>query len=107
MCVSSDHVDQFLRPNAVVLPESATIPEANLVLPAPDAFSHRVARAQPYFYAVPRRARAPDGTFDAGTQVLVLKSTRGRWCHVADARGLRVVTARDGLEELPESIGAG
>jgi hypothetical protein len=90
-------MDQFLRPKATVLPDSATIPDANLMHPPPEALSHRVTHAQPFYYTVPRRNRTPDGTFDAGTMVLVLSHGRGRWCQVVDARGLRVVTEHAGL----------
>lgn len=83
-----------------MLPDSATIPDANLIRPAPDRFTHRVGSAQPYYYTVPRGADAGDGTFDAGAKVVVLSHTGGRWCHVADARGLHVVTAFSGLEAL-------
>ncbi len=94
-------MEHFIRPKATVLPDSATIPDANLIRPAPDRFSHRVRAPQPYYYASPRNDDAPDGTFDTGAEVVVLSHAGGRWCHVADARGLHVVTAFDGLQALP------
>jgi hypothetical protein len=93
-------MDHMLRPKVSVLPESATIPDANLIRPAPDRFSHRVTATQAYYYAMPSDGATPDGSFDAGTSVLMVSRGRGNWCHVADARGLYVVTSCEGLKVL-------
>ena len=91
----------FLRPKATVLPESALIPKANLLEPPPERFTHEVKAAQPYYYGKSADAAHPDGTFEAGAKVAVLGHDRRPLCRVADARGLSVFTAFEGLAALP------
>jgi hypothetical protein len=92
---------RFLRPKASVLPESALIPAANLVQPAPTRFTHALRAAQPYHYSEPAPGQAPDGEFEAGTKLALQGHVVGPWCHVVDGRGLSVVTALAGLVPLP------
>ena len=89
----------FLRPKAKVLPASAMLPEANRLERPPARFTHKVKAAQPYFYDE-SAARPADGRFAAGTKVALLDRGQGPLCRVADARGLSVYTARDGLAAL-------
>ena len=93
-------MDHMLRPKATVLPESALVPERNLIQPPPNRFTHEVKSEQPYYYAASTPARAPDGTFPAGTKVLLLVHDGGSLCHVADACGLYVVTPFKGLRSI-------
>lgn len=90
---------QFLRPKASVLPESALIPKANLVKAPPGRFTHEVKAAQPYYYD--KTSAQTDGMFEAGTKVAVLRNDPGPLCRVADARGLSVFTAFEGLAAIP------
>jgi hypothetical protein len=91
---------EMRRPKAEVLAASAVIPEKNLIEPAPNHFTHEVTGAEPYYYAAGEEGRTPDGTFERGTQVVLLHYGGGALCHVADGRGLYVVVARAALRRL-------
>jgi hypothetical protein len=91
---------RMIRPKAEVLPESALVPDRNLIRPPPDRFTHEVVAEQPYYYRAPGRRAAPAGRFAAGTRVLVLSHDGGAFCHVVDGQGLRVVTAHKGLRPI-------
>lgn len=93
-------MQNFLRPKATVLPDSAIVPDENLIRPPPSRFTHEVIKDQPYFYSLPKQNAAPDGQFAAGTQVLLISHDGGTLCHVADGRGLYVVTEYDGLRPI-------
>jgi hypothetical protein len=92
-------VPRVTRPKPIVLPDSALVPERNLVHPPPARFTHEVIAPQPYYFIGPRQPMPPEGQFVAGTKVAVLKRL-GPICRVADARGLCVVTAYDGLRPI-------
>ena len=92
-------MDHMKRPNASVLPDSALVPESNLLLPPPQQFTHVVKAEQPYYYLGPHQAAPPEGSFVAGTK-LVITSHEGAFCRVVDARGLHVSTALAGLEPI-------
>jgi hypothetical protein len=88
----------FVRPDAVVLPESAVVPDENTIRPAPNRFTHELARAQPFYYDVSRRGGTPDGELPAGTRVVLLVHDDGDpLCRVADGRGLYVEVEYDAL----------
>jgi hypothetical protein len=94
------------RPEAEVLAASAVIPATNLIEPAPNQFTHELARPEPYYYTEYTEGeedRAPDGTFERGTPVVLLHYEGGGRCHVADGRGLYVVVARAALRRLGDS----
>ena len=38
------------RPKPEVLPASALIPTSNLIAPAPNQFTHEIARKAPFYY---------------------------------------------------------
>jgi len=88
------------RPKAAVLAPSAVIPPVNLIDPGPNQFTHEITRPEPYYYAEGEEDRAPDGTFESGTQVVLLNYEGGDHCHVADGRGLYVVIDRAALRPL-------
>jgi hypothetical protein len=90
----------FARPEAEVLAEKALIPGPNLIAPAPNQFTHEVARAQPYYFTGAQSGMAPDGEFSAGTLVVLLLHDGGVYCRVADGRGLYVETEYDSLRKL-------
>jgi hypothetical protein len=89
---------RVLRPKATVLKPSALIPADNLIKPPPTRFTHELIQSQPYYYK--RGSSEPDGTFAAGTRVLLLEHDGGEYCRVADAQGLCVETACLGLRPL-------
>jgi hypothetical protein len=90
---------RILRPEMEVVRESALIPPANLVQPAPNQFTHELQEAQPYYYGAAAR-KPPDGDFPAGTQVVLMVRGAGKMCRVVDGRGLYVLTACKGLKNL-------
>ena len=91
----------FVRPQAAVLAEKALVPGQNLIAPAPNQFTHEVARAQPYYFTGARPEMTPDGEFSADTKVVLLHYDGGVYCRVADGRGLYVETEYDSLRKLP------
>jgi hypothetical protein len=93
-------MEGFVRPPAVVLPESAAIPDANLIVPPPNRFTHELTRAQPFYFTSARQAEAPDGEFPAGTKVVLMVDEGGGGCRVADGQGLYVETECGGLRAL-------
>jgi hypothetical protein len=90
----------FLRPEAVVIGDEATIPDHNLIVPPPNQFTHEVTRATPYFFTRPDRDRLPAGQFAQGTRVVLLVYEGGSHCRVADGRGLYVEIEYDSLKRL-------
>ena len=93
-------MDRMIRPKAVVLPESAQVPERNLIVPPPNQFTHELAVPQPFYYTEVEQGTAPDGAFPAGTKVVLLRYAGGSTCRVADGRGLYVATEYTGLRKL-------
>lgn len=91
---------QIIRPKATVLPESALVPERNLIQPPPNQFTHTVISEQPYYYKDPEPTDSPDGVFKAGTRAVLLRHKGGGLCHVATEQGLHVVTAVEGLRPI-------
>jgi hypothetical protein len=90
------------RPKAEVLAASAVIPPANLIEPAPNQFTHEITRLEPYYYSEGEEDRTPDGTFERGTPVVLLRYVGGGHCHVADGRGLYVIIERAALRRLDD-----
>lgn len=93
-------MDRMLRPESVVVPDSALVPRGNHVRPPPNQFTHELRRRQPYYYGA-RAGKQPDGEFTAGTKVVLMVRDKGKWCRVIDGQGLYVLTAFDGLKRLP------
>jgi hypothetical protein len=89
----------FKRPKMSVLPDSAVVPDENM-LPPPKKFTHLVVAEQPYFYSDAPKPATPAGTFAAGTRVLLSSHDDGAMCRVVDERGLHVFTACDGLQRI-------
>ena len=86
-------MEGFQRPDYVVLPDEAVVPPANLIAPAPNCFTHELARPEPFYYAPPHAGGArPNGEFPAGAKVVLLAHDGDEFCRVADGRGLYVVT---------------
>jgi len=93
-------MEGFLRPKATVLPESALIPEKNLISPAPNQFTHRLMREQIYYYDMAREGVPPDGLLPAETKVVLLVHDGGERCRIADGRGLYVEIEYVALRKL-------
>jgi hypothetical protein len=92
-------VNGVIRPKMTVLPESAQIPDRNLIQPPPNQFTHEVKAEQPYYYEGLRQAAAPQGTLPQGVKVVLL-CRDGPECRVADGGGLYVATAFSGLRPI-------
>jgi hypothetical protein len=92
----------MLRPETVVLSDEAVVPEANVIRPAPNRFTHRLLVDEPYRFDRPQGADAPDGVLPAGTPVVMLVEGADR-CRVADGRGLYVEVRRTSLGRLAEA----
>jgi hypothetical protein len=92
-------MERIIRPEAVVLPESAIVPDCNVIHPAPNRFTHRITRREPYYYAQQAEHDKPAGQFEPDTLVLLVRSDGAR-CRVADARGLYVEVGCDALEPV-------
>lgn len=94
-------MEGFIRPDAVVLPESAVVPDKNIITPAPNQFTHELTRPQPFYFGGAQQGRPPDGELPEGAKVVLLLHDGGSYCRVADRRGLYVEVAYDSL--LPAS----
>jgi hypothetical protein len=90
----------MLRPESQVLGDKTLIPEANLVRPPPNRFTHELGVDEPYRLDRPERTAEPDGVLPAGTQVAVLVQLGDR-CRVVDGSGLYVEVRRASLRDLP------
>ena len=89
----------IVRPEAIVLPESALVLDRQLISPAPNQFTHELARAQPFHLAGAAPGAPPGGELPAGTRVLLVHDGGAR-CHVLDGRGLYVEIDADALSKL-------
>jgi hypothetical protein len=72
--------------------------------PAAPAFAatHVVSKDQPYFKSVPASPTAtPDGTFKAGTKVLVF-SFSGSYAKVTAEDGTTAYTPTEGIDPIPK-----
>jgi hypothetical protein len=90
----------FVRPKALVLPEKAIVPDKNLISPAPNQFTHKLKRPQPYYFSEAQQGSPPDGEFPSGTKVVLLVYDNGNYCRVADGQGLYVEIEYDSLKKL-------
>jgi hypothetical protein len=95
-------MEHMVRPSVSVLPESALVPEQNLLKPPPNQFSHVVTVDQPYYFQPPGPEIQAGGLFLAGTQVLLIARTDGPMCHVADGRGIYVLTLYEGIRRITD-----
>jgi hypothetical protein len=94
----------YLRPESEVLGDDSLIPTENQIRPPPNQFTHRLVDAQPfYFGSEASSSSAPDGEFEAGTNVVLLRHDGGTRCRVADGRGLYVEVSHRSLAELERS----
>jgi hypothetical protein len=92
-------VDKVIRPKAAVLPDSAQLPDRNVLTPPPNQFTHEIVAEQPYYYTGIDQAAPPEGKFAQGMKVVLLRHDDAE-CWVADGRGLYVATACSGLRLL-------
>jgi hypothetical protein len=93
-------MEGFLRPPTEVLPESAVVPDRNLIVPAPNTFTHTLAGDQPFSYTTLEGSAVPDGELTAGTPVVLMVFDGGRFCRVVDGRGLYVEIEHESLKPL-------
>jgi len=92
-------MDNVIRPKTVILPDSAQLPERNVLRPPPNRFTHEIVAEQPYYYVALDQGAPPEGKFFTGTKVILLRHD-GAECWVADGRGLYVATPCAGLRAL-------
>lgn len=92
-------MEKVIRPKATVLPDSAQLPDRNVLKPAPNQLTHEIVAEQPYYYMGIDQAAPPDGKFAQGTKVVLLRHDDAE-CWVADGRGLCVAISCDGLRPL-------
>ena len=90
----------FVRPDAIILPEDAVIPDKNLISPAPNQFTHELTRQASFYYNSAQQGTPPDGEFSSGAKVVLLVYDGGSSCRVADGRGLYVEIEYDALKKL-------
>jgi hypothetical protein len=94
-------MEGFVRPQAVVLPETALVPPHNLVTPPPNQFTHELVRHEPFYFTPPGAGDArPDGELPVGCGVVLMVYEGGTTCRVVDGRGLYVVIRSDALRRL-------
>lgn len=95
----ADTHGRMLRPEATVLPDGSLVPDANVIRPPPNRFTHRLQVDEPYSFDDSRRGAEPAGVLPAGTLVALLVEGADR-CRVADGRGLYVDVRRSSLTAL-------
>lgn len=93
-------MEGFIRPDAVVLPESAVVPDKNIITPAPNQFTHELTRPQPFYFDGAPQGRPPDGELTEGAKVVLLVHDGGSYCRVSDGRGLYVEIEYDALKRI-------
>ncbi len=95
---STDNPGRVLRPKVEVLSDDALVPARNRIQPPPNQFTHELTQSQPDHYDEPRGAAA--GTYAVGMRVVLMVYEGDPFCRVADAHGLYVQTAYEGLRRL-------
>jgi hypothetical protein len=93
-------MEGYVRPDAVVLSETAIVPEKNPISPPPNQFTHELTRSQPFYFTGAQQKTPSEGQFPAGTKVVLLRYDHGRYCRVADGRGLYVEIEYESLKKL-------
>jgi hypothetical protein len=94
-----DEIGEMLRPEFVVVPDEALVPDANIIRPAPNRFTHEVIDDELYHFDRDGATDRPDGVLPAGTPVVVLVEGEELW-RVADASGLYIEVHRTNLRAL-------
>ena len=88
----------FKQTDPVVMPDEALVPERSLISPAPNRFTHRLLRPQPFFYG--DAEGKPSGVLPASTQVVLMVHDGGARCRVVDGQGRYVDVDYDNLQKL-------
>ena len=89
----------MLRPAQTVMPASALEPEADMVSPPPNHFTHVVQTRQPFYVGSGLQGES-GGTLPAGAKVVLMVRGKGDMCRVIDRRGRYVTTSFKGLRPL-------
>ena len=90
----------MLRPEPRVLADGALVPDANVISPPPNRFTHELVRDVPYRLDRPARAHEPDGVLEAGSSVVLLVDGP-ELCWVVDASGLYVEVSLTACARFP------
>lgn len=85
-----------LRPEAVVLPDAALVPESNVARPVPTELTHELVVDEPFSFDRSEPGGEPDGIIPAGTGVVLLR-VHGDRCRIADGSGLSVDVRRSSV----------
>jgi hypothetical protein len=97
-----DEIGEMLRPEFVVVPDEALVPEANIIRPAPNRFTHELIHDESYFFDREVATDQPDGVLPAGTPVALLVEG-DELCRVAVASGLYIGVRRANLRSIDPS----
>ena len=95
-------MEGFGRPEIVILPDGAAIPDPTLIRPAPNQFTHQLTRSQPYYFNDAQHETSAAGEFPVDTKVVLLMYDGGRYCRVVDGQGIYVELEYDSLKILEE-----
>lgn len=87
------------RPEPIVLPESALVPDGRLFVPAPNQFTHEVGSDRPYWFSDAEDRPPPAGVLQGGTPVVLMRHDGGRLCWVVDGQGLYVAVEHAALRK--------
>jgi len=90
----------FIRPPMTVLPDTALIPDRNIIRPPPNQFTHEVSETQAFYFGDAQAGGELSGQLEAGTKVVLLVYDGGDYCRVASGHGLYVQTKFNGLKRL-------
>jgi hypothetical protein len=93
-------MEGFLRPEMIVLPESAVVPSTNRIVPPPNRFTHELVRELEFHYRPGESSQRADGTLPVGTRVVLIRQDTAHRGWVADEAGLYVEVDLEGLRSL-------
>lgn len=90
----------MLRPEATILGDESLVPEANIVRPAPNRFTHELSVDEPYRFDEGGESAEPDGVVPAGTPAVLLVEGPDR-SRVVVQGGLYIEVRTASLRKLP------
>lgn len=91
-------MEGFQKTDPVVMPDEALAPAECRVTPAPNRFTHRLLRPQPFRYQA--TGGAPSGVLPVGAPVVLMVHNGGARCRVIDGQGRYVEIDYDSLQAL-------
>jgi hypothetical protein len=91
-------MEGFKKTYPVVMPGESLVPSRYLISPAPNQFTHALARSQRY--AFDESNHAPAGELPEGAKVVLMVHDGGSRCRVVDDQGRYVEVDYDSLKKL-------